>query len=92
MIRAKKSPEWREFIQKAISEGYEVITRIGDPVVLCKKDAPISPETVWWVFFQKGSGSWSKHQIRGMKLISALGLKLFRYGALKGEKTAPEDS
>jgi len=79
MKRAKKSPEWRQFIQKSIAEGFEVITRIGDPVVLHKKGVPLSTDTVWFVFFAKKSGKWSKNQLRGMEVIKSLGLHIFKY-------------
>ena len=83
MNRAKKSPEWRQFIQKSIAEGFEVITRIGYPVVLHRKDSPISSDTIWFVFFAKKSGKWSKNQLKGMEILKGLGLHIFKYGELK---------
>jgi len=83
MNRAKKSPEWRQFIQKSIGEGFEVITRIGDPVVLHKKDTPISQDTIWFVFPARKSGKWSKKQLVGMEIFRQLGLHIFKYGELK---------
>ncbi len=89
MKRAKKSQNWREFIHKAAHD-YEVITRYGKPDFLHKKGTPLSAENIWAVFFAKESGSWSKNQILGMKLFSALGIKIFKYGTTNGSKPNPE--
>jgi len=78
MKRAKKSPEWRQFISKSTVEGFEVISRLGDPVVMHRKFTPFSNETVWFVFFAK-RGKWSKSQLKGMEILEALGLHIFKY-------------
>jgi hypothetical protein len=87
MKRAKGSPEWRQFMQKSIAGGFEVVTRIGDPAYLLKKDMPISKETAFAVFFAKKRGKLSKTQKKGMEILSALGLRVFKYQPEIIEKT-----
>jgi hypothetical protein len=79
MKRARKSKDWREFVHKAAGKDFEIITRIGDPVILHKKDAPFSPETVWWGFLGRKGGKWSKKQVLGMQILRDLGQKTFKY-------------
>jgi len=79
MKRAKESPDWVRFIGKVYSEGYEVISRLGNPIVMHKTNTPFARETVWFCFFRKKNGKFSAHQKKGMEIFEALGLHVFRW-------------
>lgn len=79
MNRAKESSDWGRFARKAFHEGYELITRFGNPAIMYKKDTPFTRETVWFCFFRKKNGSFSKNQRRGMEVFSAMGMHVLKW-------------
>jgi len=79
MKRARDSAEWKTFMHELSKQGFEILPRIGNPIPLHKIGEPYSLSSVWWVFFRRKGGRFTKKQNQGMEFMRALGLKVFKY-------------
>jgi hypothetical protein len=87
MKRNDKNPAWKNFLQEIRVSGQEVVTRLGNPLMVHKRDMPFSKDTVTMVFFAHKSrrakprdqdDGFSKNQLKGIKIYTDLGFKVTR--------------
>jgi len=85
--RNDKNPAWKNFLQEIKVSGQEVISRLGNPLMVHKVNTPFSKETVTLVFFAHKSrrakprdldDGFSKNQLKGIKIYTELGFKVTR--------------
>lgn len=79
MKRSRRSPEYEEFKRRLRSAGWEMYSRLGDPILVHKYGEPYSRDSVGFVFLANRRGKWPKKKLLGMEIYRALGLKVFKY-------------
>jgi len=82
-----RSRKKRDFIRDATFAGNEVITRGFQSVMTHEREKPYTRETVAFIFFARAvkrhvrnpDDGFSKHQLKMIKILEDLGLKVVRY-------------
>lgn len=88
MKRNDRNPSWKNYLQQIKLNGYETLTRLGNPLLIHKVSTPYKIENMFVVFFAHKSGrkiprpprdpddGFSKNQMKGIKIYSEMGFKV----------------
>ena len=87
MKKTLKDPAYANWEREVSHNGFEVLSRLGGPVMIHKRGTPCKIENMGMVFFSRNikrkprdiDDGYSKNQLRGIKVYTEMGFRVSRH-------------